>query len=103
MEFPRLVFKVPGPMVRAGGTYAHRAVEDADDLAEAIDDGWAESIPDAIADADRRAAALIANPEAAPPTRAELEQKAGQLGIAFDARISDKRLAKLIDAKQTAG
>lgn len=33
----------------------------------------------------------------APPTRAELEQKAHELGIKFDGRIGDKRLAALIE------
>jgi len=35
----------------------------------------------------------------APPTRAELESKATELGIKFDGRTRDKRLANLIDEK----
>lgn len=35
----------------------------------------------------------------APPTRAELESKAIELGIKFDGRTKDKRLAYLIDEK----
>lgn len=35
-------------------------------------------------------------PEDAPPTRAELEQKATELGIKFDGRTTDKKLAAKI-------
>ena len=35
-------------------------------------------------------------PDNAPPTRAELEQKAADLGIKYDGRWSDKRLASVI-------
>ena len=35
----------------------------------------------------------------APPTRAELESKATELGIKFDGRTRDKKLANLIDEK----
>jgi len=35
----------------------------------------------------------------APPTRAELESKATELGIKFDGRTRDKRLANLIEEK----
>lgn len=34
--------------------------------------------------------------ESAPPTRAELEQKATELGIKFDSRMGDKKLAAKI-------
>ena len=34
----------------------------------------------------------------APPTRAELEQKAAELGIKFDGRWGDKRLGEAIAA-----
>lgn len=39
----------------------------------------------------------------APPTRAELEAKAKELGIKFDGRTSDKKLGQLIQDKLSAG
>jgi hypothetical protein len=33
----------------------------------------------------------------APPTREELEAKATELGIKFDGRYSDKKIAQMID------
>lgn len=39
----------------------------------------------------------------APPTRAELEAKAKELGIKFDGRTGDKKLGQLIQDKLSAG
>lgn len=36
-------------------------------------------------------------PDDTPVTRAELEQKARELGVKFDGRTTDKKLAALID------
>ena len=39
----------------------------------------------------------------APPTRAELEAKATELGIKFDGRTKDKKLGQLIQDRLSAG
>lgn len=39
----------------------------------------------------------------APPTRAELEAKAKELGIRFDGRTGDKKLGQLIQDRLSAG
>ena len=48
-EFPRLVYKDKGPHQRAGGSYDHKLVEDQESFDDALADGWAASLPEAIA------------------------------------------------------
>ena len=38
------------------------------------------------------------DPDNAPPTRAELEAKATELGLKFDGRTTDRKLLAAIDA-----
>lgn len=88
MSFPTLVYRCPGPHVRAGGTYAYQAVNSEAELVFAVSAGWCLTLPDAIA-----GKVIAQEPkDDAPPTRAELEQKAAELGIKADGRWSDKRL-----------
>jgi hypothetical protein len=42
------------------------------------------------------AEAMATEPDEAPPTRAELEQKASELGLKFDGRTGDATLARRI-------
>ena len=97
------------------GWYDLRVVHTKDDLDAALADGW--FIDQYAAKAAHEAAALAAQPAPAevagdaganaaavpaadaPPTRAELEQKASELGVKFDGRISDKTLAQRIADK----
>lgn len=98
MDFPRLVFKCPGTQQRPGGTFSHKPVADGAEFDAALADGWFATLPDAIAgpipapvpaevDADK------------PPTRDELEQKASDLGLKFDGRTTDRKLAEMISHK----
>jgi len=99
MEYPRLVFKCPGPFSRQGGTYDHTLVSDVDEHYIRLQDGWFDTVPEAI---EGKASAQEEAPEVsqeAAPTRAELEAKAKELEIAFDGRTSDaKLLAKITEA-----
>ncbi len=97
------------------GWYDLRVVHTKDDLDAALADGW--FLDQYAAKAAHEAAALAAQPAAAagagdagaaasavpaadaPPTRAELEQKASELGVRFDGRVSDKTLAQRIADK----
>jgi len=99
MEFPTLVYKCPGSHQRPGGTYSYKGVQDADEHASALADGWFATLPEAIEGKPTEAPAPAAD---APPTRAELEQKATELGIKFDGRTGDKKLAEAIAAKVKA-
>ncbi len=96
MEFPRLVYKCPGPYARQGGTYDHAVVNDADEHASQIGAGWFNALPEAI---EGKPAVQEMPADDVAPTRAELEEKAKSLKIAFDGRTSDaKLLAKITEA-----
>ena len=82
MQFPRLVFK---------SASIHKIVNDGDEYAAALDGDWFASVPDAIE--GKRAPVNDSAPDRVPPTRAELLQKADELGIKFDGRWSDQRLS----------
>jgi len=108
-EFPALVYKAKGRFQRNGGTYDFTGVNNAEDLAKKLADGWFESLEAAINEKPVQSFAAIPVPElekpvsepvlddSAPPTRQELETKATELGIKFDGRYSDKRIAGLIE------
>jgi pyridoxine/pyridoxamine 5'-phosphate oxidase len=59
---------------------------------------------EAAAQAEAQAVEAVATvPEdGAPPTRAELEAKATELGIRFDGRTKDKKLGQLIQDRLSA-
>lgn len=97
------------------GWYDLRVVHTQEALDAALADGW--FLDQYAAKAAHEAAALAAQPAAAevagdagaaasavpaadaPPTRAELEQKARELGVKFGGRVSDKTLAQRIADK----
>ena len=97
MEFPNLVYRCPGPHFGPSGTtYVAEQVLDESDLAAALSAGWFATLPEAV---EAFLAPPPSEPEAAPvpdddapPTRAELEAKAAELGLKVDGRWSDKRL-----------
>lgn len=88
MIFPLMVYKDEGPHRRPGGTFDYHVVDDEKQLAAAKANGWHESL----------AIALDAGADDSPPTRAELEDKARELGIDFDGRTSDRKLSERIAA-----
>jgi len=108
-EFPALVYKATGKHVRPNGTYDFTGVSNAEDLAQKLSEGWFESLDAAVEALKPKTFAEIPVSEAAkpvsepvlddnaPPTRQELEAKATELGIKFDGRYSDKRIASLIE------
>mgnify|MGYP003348837805 CR=1 FL=1 len=101
-EFPALVYKAEGKYIRPNGTYDFTGVNSAEELAQKLKDGWFESIEDAIEAKTRPVEPQKADSQAveddfAPPTREELETKATELGIKFDGRYSDKKIAQMID------
>jgi len=89
--FPTIVYKTPGTHARAGGTYNYRGIEDAAALEAALAEGWFLTLPEAIAG---KADEPVDN---SAPTREELEAKAAELGIQFDGRTTDKKLAEKIE------
>lgn len=49
MDFPRLVFKSPGPFDCNGGTYGHVPVENESEYEAAIAAGYHPTVPEALA------------------------------------------------------
>ena len=93
MSYPRLVYRCPGNIQRAGGTYEHKPVEDDCEHKAALAGGWFSTLPEAI---EGKSVEAQAKEDNAPPNRAELEAKAKELGIKFDGRTNDAKLGKLI-------
>lgn len=92
-DFPRMLYKADGSEAIHGGHFQTIIVEDEEALDAAKADGWHMTTPEALA-ADTEEAESNA-----PATRAELEAKATELGIKFDGRSSDKKLADMIAAQ----
>lgn len=91
-----MVYKVPGKHVRPYGTYDFAGANNAEELEAKLKEGWFSSLPEAIESKDKKV--VTEEHDTAPPTRQELEEKATELGIKFDGRFSDKKIAQLIEA-----
>lgn len=114
MEYPALVYRCPGAHFGPDGTtYSALGVEDDAQLCVALENGWSKSlveavsahlgesddfVADSVPDVDSaEAEEKSAGDEIAPPNRAELEQKADELGIKFDGRTTDRKLLEKIN------
>lgn len=99
-QFPQMLYKAGGREQIHGGLFTTHIVHSAEELQQALVDGWGESTDDALDArlAEQERAAKLAQ-DTMPATREELEQKAAELGIPFSARVSDKRLGEAIAAK----
>lgn len=88
MLFPRLVYK---------SASVHLLVENSQDFDASILSGWFASVPDALAPVvTSPVIPVIQLDDEMPPTRAELEAKAKELGLKFDGRTTDAKLSKMI-------
>lgn len=83
MEFPRLVYQ---------SASTHKLARDADEYDRLISAGWYATVPEALAGRHEHPI------DDSPPTRAELEAKATELGLKFDGRNSDAGLSRMIAA-----
>lgn len=100
-QFPQMLYLAGGPEEIHGGRFTTLIVANAEQLETALDEGWAERTDTAL-DLVARPAAKPADPIAsstAEPTRAELEQKAAELGIEFSPLIGNAKLVERITAK----
>lgn len=97
LEFPRIVYRAGGEWLLESGAYSVRQVADADELAAAQAEGW--HLDQYAAKAADEALVDQVPADDTPPTRAELEAKATELGIKWDGRWGDKRLSDAIAAK----
>lgn len=100
MDFPRLMFRSPGPEQCQGGSYTHKLVHDEEQFSAALQDGFHGTLPEALAPAPVIIAAKLAEPDDnAPPTGDELRAKAKELGLMFKRNATDEEIGKLIAAK----
>lgn len=108
MDFPKMLYKHGGPHDVHGGKFDHIIVNDEAEQDAALANGWHPTTPDAkeaheaakVAEWNFRlaaASAAVKTAANAEPTRAELEQKATELGITFAPNIGDKKLAERIE------
>jgi hypothetical protein len=104
MKNTTMLYKAPGPHEIHGGHFDYIIV-DADEegaIEQALSGGWFLTTPEAKAAKDEADAAKVAKVQKPdnllPATRAELEQKANELGIKFNDKTSDKKLSDLIAA-----
>lgn len=97
LETPRMVYRAGGNVLLESGAYSTRIVEDQAELKAALAEGW---------HLDQYAARGAVEPVKAedqtPLTRADLEAKAIDIGVDFDRRWGDKRLAQAIADKLSA-
>jgi hypothetical protein len=52
MDYPRFVFISPGKNTCNGGTYGHEVVQDAKEHKAALEAGYSDSVPEALAAMD---------------------------------------------------
>lgn len=101
-QFPRMIYRAGGHEEIHGGRFSTMIVHDDVELDAALADGWHLTTCEAHAPAPAAAPAAAAPDDNAPPTRAELEAKATELGIEFSPRIGDAKLAERIAEKLKA-
>jgi hypothetical protein len=95
MKFPTMVYRCPGTHHCPGGTFDYLGVKSQAELDAAIEAGWSRTMPEAMgepATAELETSELEVLGDDAPPTRAELEKQAIELGIKFKKNTSDEEL-----------
>jgi len=97
-DFPTILYRVPGPFKKPrGGTYATRPAADKEAFDALIAKGWSASYEEAASKLDKKPnAKAVEIDEVSGPTREELEIKAKELGVSFNARTSDITLSERI-------
>ena len=94
-DFPRMIYRAGGTEEIHGGHFTTLIVDDQGALDAALADGWSLTTDEARAP---KAESAPGPADDAPPTRAELEAKAAELGIEFSPRIGDVKLGERIAA-----
>ena len=104
-NFPTIMYRVPGPHRKPrGGFYAYKGAADKAEFDALLKKGWFPSYEEAVA--GKRAEEIVEAvsdlnndiDEVSEATREELEQWAKDLGVSFNSRTSDKKLAERIEA-----
>lgn len=100
MELPRMLYRAGTMCVLESGAYDWLIVKDHAELDAALAGGWHldQYAAKAAHEAAQQPPAPVAKDE--PVTRETLAEKAAALGIKFDGRWGEKRLAEAIAAAQ---
>lgn len=96
-NFPTTMYRVPGPHKKPrGGAYAYRGASDQAEFDALIAKGWFSSYEEAAAGKAADKPVDDTADDTKPYSREELEAQAKELGVSFNARTSDKKLAERI-------
>jgi hypothetical protein len=97
-DFPTILYRIPGPHKKPRGlTYGYRGAADQEAFDALIAKGWSASYEDAASKLDKKPKAkAVEIDEVSGPSREELEVKAKELGVSFNARTSDITLSDRI-------
>lgn len=99
-DYPKYVYRKTSFKREDGSAFDTLLVNSDDEFASALKNGWHNDVISALtpknqlARIDDDVSAVLADD--VPPTRAELELKAVELGIKFDGRTTDRKLSVLI-------
>ena len=94
-DFPTIMYRTPGPHKKPRGkTYAYKGAADQAEFDALMAKGWFPSYEDAVV--GKIVVAVSEIDTVSPATRDELEAKAKELGVSFNARTSDKTIAERI-------
>ena len=96
-DFPTIMYRTPGPHKKPrGGTYKTIGAADKAEFDALLKQGWFPSYEEAAA--GKRAGKPVDETadDNKPYSREELEAQAKELGVSFNARTSDKKLAERI-------
>lgn len=88
-----IVYKPGGPYQCLGGTFDYKGVNTQEEFDAAIAAGWHADYAEMLNPKPKEPAEPVSD---GAPTRAELEQKANELGLKFDGRTGDKKLGEMI-------
>ena len=93
MDFPKIVYKCPGPHFGPSGTtYQSVGVSNQKDFDLMLKDGWHKSLPDAV-----KSISIAEELTYSTISREEMLQQAKKLGIKVDNRWSDDTLLQKIN------
>lgn len=95
-QFPQALYRMPGVEKLDFGSFTTILAHDEADRDAKFADGFHATQEEA------KAAHEESEKAASAPTREELEQKAAELGVKFDGRTTDAKLAAAIEAKLKA-
>lgn len=105
-DFPTILYRCPGKWLANGFTFATRPANNEEEYAAALADGWWPTVPEAekafrnpapVAAPPSPAPVPDVPPDDAPVTRAEIEQKAAELGIPVHHKHKDETILKKIE------